>query len=307
MSFSDKYTLLTGSSGFLGTHIKSYLSQNGFNVLSLGRKNADIPSDISHEIPTIPQNTQYLIHAAGKAHSIPKTPKEVSDFYQVNHQGTLNILNAIEKCEVGIKCFIFISSVSVYGLDSGEEIDENYPLKATDPYGKSKILAENAIIEYCDKRNINYLILRLPLIAGSNPPGNLGAMIKAIKKGWYLSIGNASAKKSMVLADDVANLISQNLNKKGIYNLTDGYHPTFKELEATISNSLNKKKPFAIPQSIAIMLAQAGDLLGNKSPFNSIKLKKIQSTLTFSDKKAQTELNWKPNKVLDYLDKIVVH
>ena len=65
---------------------------------------------------------------------------------------------------------------------------ENSDLLAKDPYGRSKIEAEAMIIEWAQKHAVKFLILRLPLIAGINPPGNLGSMINGIKKGFYFNI-----------------------------------------------------------------------------------------------------------------------
>jgi len=300
----NKSIILTGSSGFLGAYIKSELEKQDFNIITLGRKDCDIDFDLSKGIPNIPKGIDFVIHAAGKAHSLPKTEKEKALFFQTNYNGTLNLLDGIKHSGSEIKSIIFISSVSVYGINEGENIDESYPLLATDPYGKSKIMAEAAITQYCKTDSINNSILRLPLIAGKNPPGNLGAMIRALKKGMYLSIGNAEAKKSMVLAEDVASLIPELFNKSGIYNLTDGYHPSFKELETSISFHLNKRNPLKINQSLANLMAKTGNLLGKKSPFNTKKLKKIQSTLTFSDEKARKELGWKPHSVIDYYNQL---
>ncbi|MCC6721094.1 MAG: NAD-dependent epimerase/dehydratase family protein [Bacteroidia bacterium] len=296
--------LLTGANGFLGTYIEKELRKQNYSITTLGRKNSIINIDLSKEVPLFSENINIVIHSAGKAHVIPKTEKEKKDFFLVNIQGTHNLIKSLES-STSLKSFIFISSVSVYGLIKGNDITEDYPLNAYDSYGKSKIEAEKLVKDFCKRKNINFCIIRLPLIAGKNPPGNLGSMIKSLKKGTYLSIGKANVKKSMVMAEDVAKLIPELFDKTGIYNLTDGYHPTFDELEKAIAVAINKKNPLKIHQSFAWALAKTGDLLGNKSPINSEKLKKIKSELTFSDKKAILELGWQPIKVIDNIDKIL--
>ena len=291
--------LLTGGNGFLGKKIKNSLNKNNIPVLTLGKSSTnDIQCDLAFEIPNLPA-INMVIHAAGKAHTVPKTDNEKRNFYEVNVKGTQNILSALGNL-TQLKKFVFISSVAVYGLSEGKEIDEHAPLNAADPYGASKIEAERLITEWCKPRGIDYYILRLPLIVGDNPPGNLGSMIKAIQRGYYFSIGSAKVKKSMVLANDVAKLIPDLNNKSGIYNLTDGYHPTFDELERAISNACNKGTSFKIPLTFAHILAKIGDKIGNKSPINTDRLKKIQSELTFSDKKARLELGWNPEPVLNF-------
>ena len=290
--------LLTGSSGFLGKIINKEFTPN---VRTLGRvSSSDICSDLSREIPLLCK-CDLVIHAAGKAHSIPKTDTEKKQFYDVNVGGTINLLKGLEKSGLPTM-FVFISSVSVYGQEVGVDINEDHSLDAKDPYGLSKIEAEKIILEWCKANNVICTILRLPLLVGENPPGNLGAMIRAIKKGYYFNIGGGSAKKSMVLAHDVACFISKVAVIGGIYNLTDGHHPTFNELSSTISKKINKRQAYNLPLIVAKFMGFIGDFLGNKAPINSVKLKKIISDLTFDDKKAREVLNWKPESVICYLE-----
>src|SRR5690606_19563932 len=132
------------------------------------------------------------------------------------------------------------------------------------PYAKSKIATENWLIEWCSKHNIRLAILRLPLIAGVNPPGNLKAMIDGIRTGRYFRIGDGSARKSVVLASDVAAIIPKAAEVGGIYNLTDGYHPSFAELELLIANQLGKPVPKTIPMFLAKVLGWTGDIVGGR-------------------------------------------
>jgi len=288
-------TIFTGSSGFLGKVIsnKFYLEE----LITIGRNLTTINCDLSKQIPHLP-DSELIIHAAGKAHMVPKTEQEKQEFFNVNVKGTENLLKGLKQAPSLPKSFVFISSVAVYGLDSGKNISEEHPLNANDPYGLSKIQAESIVQEWCTKNNVICTILRLPLLVGENPPGNLGAMIKGIIKGYYFNIAGGLAKKSMVMAEDVVQAILPASKIGGIYHLTDGYHPSFKELSFHIANQLQKKKPKNIPTFIAIFLGQIGDLLGKKAPFSTYKLSKITSDLTFDDSKARNAFGWSPNKVL---------
>ena len=139
--------------------------------------------------------------------------------------------------------------------------------------------------------------MRLPLLVGKNPPGNLGAMIKAIKNGFYFNINRGKARKSMVLADDVSKIILKASEIGGTFNLTDGNHPNFNKLSYSIAKQLNKKYIFNMPIFIAQLLSKIGDVIGLDF-FNSSKLNKIVSDLTFDDSKARKILDWKPNSVI---------
>ena len=292
--------LLTGGSGFLGSCFLELLLKNN-QIYTLARSNSDYICNLEFEVPKFNQNFDLIIHSAGKAHSIPKKEIQGLEFYRINVLGTINLLEGLEKNNLP-KHFVFISSVSVYGLVHGENIKETTPLLAKDPYGKSKIDAELIIQEWCEKNNVIYTILRLPLIVGKNPPGNLGAMIRGIKRGFYFNIAGGNSKKSMVLSEDIVFFIFKAAEVGGIYNLTDGIHPSFKELSKCISNKIGKSFVPNIPLFLAIILASIGDVLGNNFPINSTKLSKIISTLTFDDTKARIEFGWNPRSVLESLN-----
>ena len=292
-----KQVLLTGANGFLGNYINKFTS-NFINVFTLGRLNCFINCDLSNSIPLLPE-VNIVIHAAGKAHSVPKTSLEKQLFFEVNFNGTQNLLKGLELCKSLPKAFIFISSVAVYGRENGLNISEDAPLLAKDPYGLSKIQAENLIKEWCKKNNVICTILRLPLLVGANPPGNLGVMIRGIQKGYYFNIAGGNAKKSMVLASDIAKFILKAAEFGGTYNLTDGIHPTFNELSKNLSHQFGRSFVPNMPLFVANLLAKLGDLLGNSFPINSNKLSKITSTLTFDDSKARNAFGWKPTPVLE--------
>lgn len=288
--------LITGSNGFLGTLIKKELSN--YNTFDLNRNSGSYHYSLENEIPIFHEIFDLIVHSAGKAHVVPRSKSEKKEFYDVNVLGTLNLLKGLEKSGLPQK-FVFISSVSVYGQEIGNDINEEHALLAKDPYGLSKIEAEKLVQNWCDDNQIICSILRLPLLVGKTPPGNLGAMTKAIQKGYYFNIGGGKAKKSMVLAKDVASFILKVAPVGGIYNLTDGVHPSFSQLSREISKK--KKHQFNLPLSLAKIIGKFGDVLGNKSPINSSKVKKITSDLTFNDSKARKLLDWNPESVLDYL------
>ncbi len=289
--------LFTGASGFLGQNVKP-LFENQFKVKTLGLVGDDIITNIATSVPHISENFDIVFHAAGKAHSVPKSEEDKQAFFDVNYQGTVNLCKALEKGHLP-KCFIFVSTVAVYGVDFGENITEAHPLNGTTPYALSKIKAEQYLTDWCLKNNVKLGIIRPSLIAGANAPGNLGAMVEGIKTGKYLSIGLGNARKSVLMVNDIATLVTILVEKGGVYNVCDDTQPTFRDLEMIISKQLGKKLPKSIPYFVAKAMALVGDLLGSKFPINSLKLKKITESLTFSNDKAKRELGWKPMNVLE--------
>lgn len=289
--------LFTGASGFLGYNIKSILD-SFYDVTTIGLTDEDdIRINLAKEVPLLKKHYDVVLHAAGKAHVVPKTPEEEQMFYDVNYHGTVNLCKALEKAGIP-KALVFISTVAVYGCEFGESITEEHPLEGKSPYAKSKIMAEEYLTNWGKEHNVILSILRPSLLAGRNAPGNLGAMVNGIKKGFYLNIAGGRVKKSVLMAEDIANLLPILEKTGGIYNVCDNYQPTFGEISTSIAEQLGKRKPISIPYWIAWCIAKVGDFLGPKSPLNSSKLVKMTKDLTFSNTKARQNLGWEPIDVL---------
>ena len=293
-----KKLLFTGASGFLGYNIRPILEKS-YDVYSIGLTDEDdIKINMAKEVPPINTHYDVVLHAAGKAHTVPKSEAEKQVFYDVNYKGTVNLCKALENAGIP-KTLIFISTVAVYGCEFGELIDEYHPLNGDSPYAKSKIMAEEFLTKWCLDHQVRLGILRPSLLAGKNAPGNLGAMVKGIKKGYYMNIAGGKVVKSILMAEDIARLVPLLEEKGGVYNVCDTRQPSFGEISMSVAKQLGKGKPLDIPYWLAWCLAKVGDLLGSKAPVNSYKLEKMTKSLTFSNEKAKHELGWEPLDVLD--------
>ncbi len=292
--------LYTGASGFLGYNTLPQLRER-YDVTTLGQTERDmIRCDLATNVPPLSERYDVVLHAAGKAHIIPRTEEERRAFYEVNVGGTRHLCEALE--QVGVpRAFIFISTVAVYGLEAGEEIGEEHPLNGGTPYADSKIEAEHFLEGWCAKHQVVLTILRPSLLAGMRATGNLGDMINGIRKGFYLNIGKGDARRSVSMAADISRLLPMVQDKGGVYNLADNHQPSFGELSVHIAQLMGKKPPISIPLWIAKIMARVGDMLGKKSPFNSTKLNKMTHSLTFSNRKLRTEIGFEPSEVLKEL------
>lgn len=292
--------LLTGGSGFLGGYIMQMLQQQGAEVVRVGRQpECEVRADLGAASPPLEGPFDWVIHAAGKAHSVPVSAAEAAVFHEVNHGGTIRLCQALQGRLAVDARFLFISTVAVYGVDAGEQISETAPLAGNTPYALSKIAAEAYLQGWCRQQGVALTIFRLPLVVGRHAPGNLGDMMSAIERGRYFNIGKGSARKSMVLAADVAGGIPAALQAPGIYNLTDGVHPSFAGLASVIATCKGRPTPRSLPLWLARLAALGGDVLGKRAPIDSHRLQKLTSSLTFSDQLARRSFGWQPNKVLD--------
>ena len=290
--------LFTGGTGFLGRNVMPLLQKN-YEVTTCGITPEDmIQANLAKMMPVLPQQYDIVLHAAGKAHVVPKTEEEKQQFFDINYQGTVNLCKALE--QVGVpKTFVFISTVAVYGCEYGEQITEEHPLNGDTPYAKSKIMAEEYLTKWCSKHGVVLGILRPSLLAGKNAPGNLGAMVNGVRKGFYMNIAGGKVTKSVLMAEDIAHILPLVVEKGGVYNVCDTRQPSFGELSVSVARQLGKRKPISIPYWMAWCMAMVGNLLGPKAPINSYKLEKMTRNLTFSNEKARKELGWEPLDVLE--------
>lgn len=316
MKINKKIVLITGASGFLGKYVFQQFIQKGYKVVTFGRTKINdsfihISGNITDEKMELPDlEYEKVIHIAGKVHVFPKTEKERQSFFEINVQGTQNLLNNLFQLRNSPKIIINISTVAVYGKSFGRMINENAPVNPSTPYGKSKLEGEHIVEKWAKMQQCSFLNLRLPLIAGNNPPGTLGNMFSAIANKRYPRIKNNNAKKSIVLASDVAQFMEKiDTTNSGSYNLTDGIHPTMNQIENAIGKSFDKAIKLSIPNFFPLKFAaRIGDLFEfvtkKGMPISSLKLSKLTSDLTFDDQKARRELEWTSNSSLEFLAKM---
>jgi len=244
--------LVTGGAGFIGKHlIKSLLENNNIitifdNFSNSTKKSVEylikkgvkiIEGDIinSEEILDASKNQDIVIHLAAKI-SVIKSIKNPLETFEVNVNGTTNVLIACEKNN--IKKLIVSSSAAVYGQGvKGIKIVENKKLKPISPYGESKMRMEEQIDEYVRNKKIKCIILRFFNIYGINQSdeyaGVITKFLKRIKQGKNLEVfGNGMQTRDFVSIKDVINSINNAIlyKKSGTYNIATGEAITIKKL-----------------------------------------------------------------------------
>ncbi len=249
-----------------------------------------------------------VYHLAGLAHFVPRSASETKRFFEVNVEGTRNLLQALERAGVLPECVVFVSSVAVYGVEAGELLNEETPRGAVDPYGASKRVAEDLLWDWGVRRGVRIAIARLPLMVGRDAPGNFGTMVRALRAGRYFGVGSGRARRSMVLVNDAACGLRELALADGVFHLTDGRHPSFVELEACLARALERETPWRVPFWAARLGAWVGDgaewMIQRSLPLNSRTLSKMTATLTFCDQKARDRIGWKPGSVIEHISEM---
>lgn len=284
--------LLTGATGMIGSYILREFAD--CQVTTLGRSaDNDIRVDLSASIPSLSRRFDLVVHCAGT------TDEATAD--KVNRIGTLNLLSSLESQPP--RHFVFISSLSVYGKTEGTDIDEQSMTLPVTEYGRSKLDAERAIKAWCDCRNVVLTILRPALTFGNGITGKAAEMFDAIHSGRYFHIRGNQARRSLVMADDVAKACRLTYQEGGVYNVTDGLTPTVIELaDAMAAHSGKDKRIIYCPLKLAKLCAKIGDIIPPLGRMlNSDKLSILTSTLTFSNARLIEKTGLQPHNTIDVI------
>ena len=216
--------LVTGGSGFLGTHVRRFFDADDLSR----RSNLDI---LNLQDTTIVKEYDVVIHLA--AH-LDKSPDGAGEVFLTNVEGTVNVLREMKENAV----FIFASTKDVYGrfADNYKEVPETC---STIYAGQtalewSKLIAERYVEYYANQRNFRSCIFRLSTVYAPASEGNMsnfvGHFVDAINKGEPLPLpGNGSPRRDLLHVDDFSRACQSFIDsiiRHGLYNLGGGHKNT---------------------------------------------------------------------------------
>jgi nucleoside-diphosphate-sugar epimerase len=208
---SRKKLLITGASGFLGRVIAAQAQQDGINVRCTGRSTrpCSILPDYHSVDLTDPDSVDFLfgsvtrvIHAAGLAHQFGNQSDMVAQFQHTNVEATRHVVTAAARA--GVKQFVLVSSVSVYGSQITSPVPDDAPCHPVGPYAESKWQSEKVAMDIADQTGMGLTILRMATIYGEHDPGNVLNLVRAIDRGRFVWIGRGRNMKSLIHVDDAA-------------------------------------------------------------------------------------------------------
>jgi nucleoside-diphosphate-sugar epimerase len=289
--------LLTGGSGFIGSHFHNALADEELINLDLVppffshhanyiKGDIRIKSDIEKAVKG--QRVKSIISLAAKHHDFGIGHDE---YFDTNEEGT-RILCAVAS-ENGIREIVFFSSVAVYG-NVDVVTTEMTPTVPESPYGASKLAAEKVLIEWAaEDATRRVLIIRPALVFGPHNRANMFNLIRQIESGYYFNIGRADHIKSIAYVENVvaATLFLQRTLATGvsIYNYADEPQLTVRQIGATIASALKKKIRFTLPLSIGLLFGLPFDLLiwitGKNLPISTARIRKLATATHHSAQK----------------------
>jgi len=311
--------LVTGGTGFIGSHLVDTLVSNGEDVRMLVRKASKVEKfknlgvdfvfgDITDKdtLKGIAEDVDIVYHLAAMVHASAISDAAYQKFREVNVNGSKNL--AEECSNHPISKFIHFSSTAAMGLIEKHIIDESTLCRPSTPYQKSKYDSEKMILNYWRTRNLPVVIIRSSMVYG--PGGESSEFLKIcriIKKGLFPQIGKGKNLTPIVCVDDVvrAAILAAERGISGeTYLITSEKSYELSVIAKLIADQLGVKRVnYRMPVHIAMTGAFIIELLARIFNFSPIITRQnIKSTIAdrvFSIDKARRELGYEPKVSLE--------
>jgi 2-alkyl-3-oxoalkanoate reductase len=267
--------LVTGGSGFLGSHVAEQLSRAGRSVRVLVRKTSD--TRFLRSLPNVEladgsvedlesftraaAGVEGIIHAAGLVKA-----RSAAEFAKTNVRGTENALEAARRTRASLRRFVLVSSQAAGGpSEDGSPVPIGAAPRPVTEYGRSKLAAEQLAVAAKDELPVT--VIRPPLVYGPRDQEVL-AFFKAVHTGVLPFMGSPKKKISVVYGGDAAaaciRALDADVPSGSRYFIEDGRTRTFEELVLGIEGSLGRRAwlRFPLPRAVIHVAAIGSEMYG---------------------------------------------
>lgn len=213
-----KKILITGANSYIGTSFERFISENYADSYSVDTINMIDDSWRNYSFDYY----DVVFHVAGIVH-IKETVQNGELYYKINRDLSAEVAKKAKRS--GVKQFIYLSSVSVYGMDTGV-IRNDTPTQPINNYGKSKLEGEKEIGSLRDQ-SFSVVVIRAPMVYGRDCRGNFTKIVSLVNR--YPLFPKIKNKRSMIYIDNLSSFIQLVIQK----NLNGVFHPQNIELMCT--------------------------------------------------------------------------
>ncbi len=211
MAHKATVALITGATGAIGPSLVAHLLANGYKVRTYSRHQPTsglLPVNVEHVSGDINDKdalaramtkVDVVLHLAAKLHLENPPPNLEAEYRRVNVDGTRIV--AEQAGYAGVRRLIYFSTVKVYGIQRRELVTEAHSPQPKSLYAKTKLEGEWAAQSI---NGLEAVVLRLSPVYGPQIKGSWNRLVRAIRKGTFLPIGNLQNVRSLTYVDDVA-------------------------------------------------------------------------------------------------------
>jgi nucleoside-diphosphate-sugar epimerase len=298
-----KRMLVTGASGFIGTILCAELVRLGCSVHAALRDlvNLDLAGCEIVKISSIDSKTDWsdaltgvdvVIHLAARVHvMLDDATDPLEEFRKVNVAGTEHLARAA--AANGVRRFVYVSSIKVNGeiTSEGEKFSESDVPDPQEPYGISKMEAEQALHRVAAETGLEVVIVRPPLVYGANVKGNFAQMLKVLAGGVPLPLASVHNRRSLIYVGNLVDaliLCAMHPAAAGqTYLVSDGEDVSTPDLLRQLGDAMDHPaRLFHCPQAL---LKLAGRLTGKAD-----QIERLLGSLQVDSSKICRELDWAP-------------
>jgi nucleoside-diphosphate-sugar epimerase len=314
MKIKDKSLLITGIGGFIGCRTAELALQRGMKVrglqhsLSKVQKAQNLGAEVILGSVTDPiaaqqacQGVDVVLHTA----AIAKEGGNLSEFRAVNVGGAVTMAKAAK--DSGVKVFVHLSSVMVYGFDYPESTSEDrILLREENPYCQTKIEAEQALLTLHDPPRFNVIIIRAGDVYG---PGSMHWTVRPLllmHQKLFILANKGQGIINHLYIDNLVDAIFLTLEKESYgeaFNITDGQQTSWAVFFKKLADTAQLPPPISLPARMVKglirlrclyqkIIKQSPDLLPESVDF-------ILRPYAYSIAKARTQLGYEPKIDLD--------
>ncbi|MDD1782469.1 SDR family oxidoreductase [Enterovibrio sp. ZSDZ35] len=288
--------LVTGATGFVGKRVAEWADLNGHTSKKQARHwTTEDKRLVSMELSTTSNWEEALcgvdcvVHCAALVHQPGVTA--LSDYEAINVAGTLRL--AEQASAAGVKRFIFLSSIKVNGesTKAGTAFTEQVLQPPEDPYGLSKYLAEQGLMEISERTGLEVVIIRPPLVYGPDVKANFLSMINWVKRGIPLPLGSINNARSLVYVGNLVDFIGMCMTHPKasgeVFVISDDEDLSVSKLLQSVARCMNiNSRVFPFPVSLITLVAKA---LGKEAISE-----RLAGNLQVDITKAKQLLGWHP-------------
>jgi UDP-glucose 4-epimerase len=309
-----RLALVTGATGTIGPTLVSHLINQGYKVRTY---NLDIPvpglfpAEIQHiqgdvtnaeAVASVMADVDVVFHLAALLHIENPSPEMEGKYHKINVGGSQIV--ATEAVKAGVRRLVYFSTVKVYGIHQYPPVTEQQPCAPRTMYARTKFEGEQAVHATSDLETV---VLRLSAVYGPQLRGAWRRLVEAIRRGWFIPVGNLANRRSLVYIEDVAQaamLAAQHPRApSNIYNVVGHEVPTFRQIMESIYTSAGRNMPrIHIPARVAIfvavLLTVVMRILGGRSPITPDSVRQLTDDETY-DGTALADLGYQPSVTLD--------